>query len=259
VLTGIFVFIFGLIVGSFLNVVIIRYGNRFFSSPRSECFSCSHPLAFFDLIPVLSFLFLGGRCRYCQSKISWQYPLVELLTALLLLFSYLKLGFSPEFFFSAPLWLLFLSVSAYDLRHKIIPDGLVYALIIFSFGYMFFFRFEASPFLSIFSGPVIASPFLFLWLISDGRWMGFGDVKLALSIGWFLGLAQGFYALVFAFWVGALVGLFLIFLKKTGDVGLSPKLKNLTIKSEIPFAPFLIIGTLIVFFLELSPLDIFLL
>src|SRR3989344_6587990 len=95
------VFIFGSIIGSFLNVLIFRYNNRFFLKQRSECFSCGHKLNFFDLIPILSFLKLGGRCKYCHSKISYQYPLVEFFTALVFLGLYLKINLlNPALFFS---------------------------------------------------------------------------------------------------------------------------------------------------------------
>ena len=249
------VLIFGSIIGSFLNVLILRYGNGVLKSSRSKCFSCGHTLDPSDLIPIFSFLFLGGKCRYCGSKISIQYPLVEFFTALSFLLTYLKLGWSLETLFYWVIWSIFIAIFVYDLKHKIIPNGLVYILIVLSLLKIIFIiwlGFNEDLFWLILSGPIIASPFALLWLVSRGRWMGFGDAKLALAIGWLLGLSQAFSALILAFWIGAIVGLLLVFLSKM--TLLSQKFKNFTIKSEIPFAPFLIIGTAIIFW---GDIDIF--
>jgi leader peptidase (prepilin peptidase) / N-methyltransferase len=274
---GIFVFILGTIVGSFLNVVVLRYGSLIGSNQRSECFSCGQKLKFFDLFPIFSFLFLGGRCRYCKSKISIQYPLIELLTGLTFLFTYIKIGvLSLELFFFLIIWSIFIAIFVYDLKHKIIPNGLVYSLITLSLIKVLII--SSPDFLShlwlILAGPIASTPFAFLWLVSKGQWMGFGDAKIVLGMGWLLGLSGVISAITFAFWIGAIIGLLLIVLSKVnpirrkplqseGDIarsrffsngaGLSrwpQRFKNLTIKSEIPFAPFLIIGTGIVFFLE---------
>ncbi|MDO8510417.1 MAG: prepilin peptidase [bacterium] len=252
-----FVFVFGLIVGSFLNVIALRYNSGL--SPlegRSACFSCGKELRWYELLPVVSFLVQKGRCRACGSKISWQYPIVELLTATVFLLTYLK-DFSPfNFSFFVIIFSLLIVIGIYDLRHKIIPDGLVYTFIALSLAKLFMPELgfvEIPDFLDLVAGPLFFLPLGLLWFFSGGRWIGFGDAKLALGIGWFLGFIFGLSAVVLAFWVGAAVGILLLVgarLQSVMPQGMRLFLgtRNLTMKSEIPFAPFLILGTVLIFF-----------
>ncbi|MFZ1019504.1 MAG: prepilin peptidase [Minisyncoccia bacterium] len=234
-------FIFGLIIGSFLNVVIFRLNTQksFWKAlgGRSGCMVCRHTLSWYELVPVFSFLGLKGRCLKCKTKISIQYPLVELATGIIFAGLFLKLQvFNFIYFYYAFIFALLLIIAVYDLKHKIIPDGLVFIFGLTAFAGLFLFHsFSIMGFLS---GFLIAFPFAFFWLISSGRWMGLGDAKLALGIGWLLPLSFAFSVLVLAFWVGAFVGLCLVvFSKKYG------------MKSEIPFAPYLVLGTFLVFIL----------
>jgi len=182
------------------------------------------------------------------------------LTGIIYSLIYLKIGFlNLELFFYFLIWALLISIFVYDLKHKIIPNLLVYTLITLSLiKALWFVQFGLNiDFLwLILAGPITASPFAFLWLISHGYWMGFGDAKLALAMGWLLGLLNGLSAIVFAFWIGAVVGIFLILLSKLNKLSLSVVFKNFTIKSEIPFAPFLIIGMGVVYFLEINILEL---
>ncbi|MEA2112538.1 MAG: prepilin peptidase, partial [Patescibacteria group bacterium] len=256
------IFIFGTIIGSFLNVVILRYGKISLNG-RSICPSCKETLRWFELVPVLSFIFLRGKCQRCHKKISWQYPLVEIVTGTLFLsifnFQFLIFKQFPIFNFQLLnlilLWLIFsllIIIFVYDLYHKIIPDCLVFlfsGLALLNFLILDFQGFGFYLTNNLWAGPILAFPFAFLWFISGGRWMGLGDAKLALGIGFFLGLVEGSSALILGVWIGAVVGLFLIALSKVmKGRQLFFKGKNFTIKSELPFAPFLIIGTLLVFF-----------
>ena len=129
---NILVFIFGTIVGSFLNVVINRYGKESIAG-RSYCPSCHHTLSAFELIPLLSFIFLRGKCRTCKTPISFQYPIVELLTSTLFSLSFIKFGFSLEFLFSLLIGSLLVIIAVYDFKHTIIPDEIVFAFIVLSF------------------------------------------------------------------------------------------------------------------------------
>lgn len=141
---------------------------------------------------------------------------------------------------------LLIVISVYDLRHKIIPDKLVFIFIIISFlsifvnPYPFGSIFALPSWIALISGPLLALPFVLLWYFSKGRLMGLGDGKLVLGIGWMLGLSQGFFAVILAFWIGAIVSLSLMILSKNK--------KKMNMKTEIPFAPFLIIGLLVTFF-----------
>ncbi|MBU4480162.1 prepilin peptidase [Patescibacteria group bacterium] len=259
------VFIFGLIIGSFLNVVILRIGEKSLFG-RSGCMSCGKKLRWFELIPVFSFLLQKGKCRQCGNKISWQYPVVEILTAsiFLLIFNYQFLIFNAnsqsEFASLYPipytlyphliyLWVVFsilIAITVYDIHHKIIPDVLVFLFVGVSFIGLLFGVLGEITWTNLLAGPILATPFALLWLISQGKWIGFGDAKLALGIGWFMGLIDGVSSIILAFWIGAVFGILLVLLSKVNTLFFLKK--HFTIKSEIPFAPFLILGMVLIFF-----------
>lgn len=241
-----FVLIFGAIVGSFLNVVIMRLGARG-TGGRSACLSCTQMLRWYELIPLLSFVAQRGRCRSCATRISYQYPLVEILTGFVfvLVFSkYSYLGFpfyALRFTLYADLilWALLIVIAVYDLRHKIIPDDIVYVAIFLSFLHFLYRYYElhtASP-LDFWGAVLLPLPFATLWLVTGGRAMGLGDAKLLVLFSLFLGFAHGLSALVVGFWLGASLALVL----------LSLRLKRFTMKTELPLAPFLILGLFVVY------------
>lgn len=248
-------FVFGLVIGSFLNVVILRFNTGKSFGGRSVCMACEEKLSWYELVPVLSFLALLGRCKSCSTRISIQYPIVEILTGFLFTLLYLK--FSSLFFLDAPtffalytyyavLFALLVVIAFYDLKHKIIPDFLSATVGVIALSGLFIFKGDTVvphlPHLADFlSGFSVAVPFAILWLISRGTWMGLGDAKLALGLGWMLGIARIFSGTVLAFWSGALISVVLLIFSK-----------RYKIKSEIPFAPFLILGALLAFFLELQ-------
>lgn len=251
----IILFVFGLIIGSFLNVVILRLNTERSFGGRSGCMTCQNKLTWYELIPILSFLGLRGRCRNCKTKISIQYPLVEFATGVIFVALFLKfqdiffsntLIFSFTYAYYAVVFSLLVVIAVYDLRHKIIPDALSFILGILSFAGLFFFNSygfypHLPSILEFLSGILIALPFLLFWLVSSGRWMGLGDAKLAIGLGWLLGLSRALSGVVLAFWLGAIVGLSLVIFSK----------KKYGMKSEIPFAPYLILGALLVFLFEL--------
>ncbi|MFA6338440.1 MAG: prepilin peptidase [Candidatus Paceibacterota bacterium] len=264
-----FVFLFGIIIGSFLNVVILRYNTGKNINGRSACFSCGKTLQWFELFPVLSFIFLKGKCRSCKTKISWQYPIVEFLTGLMFLGLYVKFFdffIFPQYillaFLYAIIFCILMVITVYDAKHKIIPDGAVYSFIVFSFITLLFRSFYFGGGFQFFICDIITGLAIFLfffslWFFSSGKWMGFGDAKLALGIGWSLGFPAGISAIVFAFWIGAAVGVALIIFKYISlsivhTIKLPKAFKHLTIKSEIPFAPFLVLGMVLVFFFNLD-------
>lgn len=248
-------FILGSIVGSFINVLVLRYNTGLsFVFGNSKCFSCGHKLSAFDLIPIFSFIFLHGKCRYCQSKISLQYPLVELITAIIFSLVYLLFNIWGIFYliFILIISFLLISITVYDYKHKIIPDGLVYTFIILTLLHrLYFIGFEnifSFPFyLDLLAGPILFLFFAFFWLISSGRWMGFGDAKLALGVGWLLGFVYGISAIILAFYIGAIFGLLAILLQR-----LKKSSGKLTIKSELPFAPFIILAVFVELFTKVD-------
>jgi prepilin signal peptidase PulO-like enzyme (type II secretory pathway) len=253
-----FTFIFGAIIGSFLNVVIYRFNTGRGIGGRSMCFTCNRTLTVRELFPIFSFLFQKGRCSKCKTKLSWQYPAVELLTGLLFALSFQKVFPMEGFIFNVPfVWIIMsilVIITVYDLRHKIIPDQFSYLFATLTFIRLFIsLNGNDIVFPSVavlFAGPLLALPFYLIWMVSKGRWMGLGDAKLSLGLGWFLAvyvptfspLVSNISVFLYSFWIGTaffiLVSIFGFIFKKVPVLGL---------KSEIPFAPFLILGLLIVF------------
>ena len=248
---------FGLIIGSFLNVLILREGTRDLGG-RSECMRCKEQLTWRDLIPVFSWLVLRGRCRHCKAHISMQYPLVEAGTAAL----FILIGMSPLMLFQAVVACVFVSlliaITVYDLQHLLIPDRWSYGFGVLALLYALLQTPQEGLLLLIFAGPACALPLAALWFVSKGRWMGLGDAKLCLGIGWLLGPVMGLYAVLGAFIIGAVVSVCILiplshvqtFLRRRGITVLSSGSQTFTMKSEIPFGPFLIASCLILWFLS---------
>ena len=247
-----FIFSLGLIIGSFLNVVIYRYNTGMTVGGRSMCFSCGKKLKWFELVPVFSFFLLRGKCSVCKSKISWQYPAVEFTTGLLFLGAYLTTSNIYLLTYLLVQLSILVVISVYDLRHKIIPDTFVFTfagLALVSVILVFVQSRDLSAlFFDVLAGPLYFLPFAALWYFSKGTWMGFGDAKLALGIGWFLGIGSAYIAIILGFWIGAIVGVGMVVYSRI--VKLSNSQEKVTMKSEIPFGPFLILGLLIMIFLE---------
>lgn len=244
---GLILFILGLFVGSFLNVVIARAVTRegnFFA--RSHCMHCKHSLGILDLIPLLSFLFLMGRCRFCKERISWQYPLVEFATGLLFVMVYFQyndlstlwyakrfLGIEQDFFQG---WILFplrdlfflcilLAIFVIDFRYSLIPDSIVLPAILSVFAFQIVLEQKMLPLLIV--GFVLFAFFLGQFLLSHGQWIGGGDMRLGFLIGIMFGWPSALSVLLGAYILGAVVSVLLLLFKKKGW------------KSEIPFGPFL--------------------
>ena len=260
IIAFVFIFVLGTIIGSFLNVVIYRFNSGMsISKGRSMCMSCSKKLHYYELIPLFSFLIQKGKCRGCSAKISYQYPIVEFGTALIFvlttfhfmhLLSFTQYAYVLIVSLYAFMFSLLVVITVYDFRHKIIPDKLVYLFIVLAFISLFvdtsIGSFSNSMFTiptlwQILAGPILALPFAFLWLISKGEWIGFGDAKLVLGLGFLLGLSKGFASIIIAFWIGAIVGIILILINKKTNM-----------KTQIPFAPFLILSFFLVFFLSID-------
>ncbi|NWF91951.1 MAG: prepilin peptidase [Syntrophaceae bacterium] len=229
--------IFGAIVGSFLNVCIWRLPKgESIVSPGSHCPHCSHPIRFYDNIPLISYLLLGGRCRHCKGSISAQYPLVEGVTALSSLLLFLKHGFSFSYLYYFAFLTGLITVTVIDLYHQIIPDvisipgiviGLLGALII-----------PHITFLRSLLGVLLGGGSLFLvatayqWLFKR-EGMGGGDVKLLAMIGAFLGWDAVILTILLSSLIGSITGILVIILK------------GKDFKYAIPFGPFLSLGAAI--------------
>jgi len=252
--------LFGCIIGSFLNVAVMRRHVMTLGG-RSRCMSCTRTIAWYDNIPVLSWALLGGRCRWCKSHISAQYPIVEVVTAVLFaLLVYAWESTTPAQLVLLGIYLtitaLLVAIAVYDLRHTIIPDAWVWtfnALALLSvvlFPYLL-----ADALYAYVAGPIAALPLFALWFVSGGRWMGLGDAKLALGIGWLLGPVYGILAIFSAFVIGAVVSVCVLLplpyimrlFVRTG-IARSGAAQSYTMKSEVPFGPFLIAAMFFVWF-----------
>jgi leader peptidase (prepilin peptidase)/N-methyltransferase len=268
VLIAIFFAVLGAVVGSFLGVIVTRLNTGMTIGGRSRCFSCRTTLRWFELIPVASFIAQRGRCRSCQSVIPSRDFMIELVTAL----AFLGVGmrFAAEAVYQPFFWLsvlvlliiasLLIVISFYDLKHTIVPDKIVFPLIGIAFVSIFLVQpavsFLVQPAFMVpslwhgLAGILIPLPFFLIWLLSKGRLMGFGDIKLMVAIGWLLGMSFGISAVIIAFWIGALFSIGVIALQRL------PRLfrvgKQFIIGSEIPFAPFLALGWYIVLIFDVN-------
>lgn len=257
-------FVFGVVIGSFLNVYLYRFHTGKSLMGGSHCMSCAEPLRWYDLFPLVSYLTLRGRCRQCSAYIPTRYFWVELLTGALF-------GVVVWVVSDVLLWpVLFLLMAVlvvvlvYDIMHMIIPHGFVYTLCAIAavlLGYNVFLGLGLVPLLYQLLAGVVAGGFFYgLWWYSAGRWVGLGDAKLAVPLGVMVGLAGVFSMIVLSFWIGTAIALTLLGyerFKKRGQLRLPFTTNRLTMKSEVPFAPFLIIGFLVVFLWQVNVLNFF--
>lgn len=231
----VFTALFGLVFGSFLNVCIFRIPKgESIVFGRSHCMSCNKQIAAYDLIPVLSFIFLRGRCRYCGARLSLRYPLVESLNAALWVAGLFAFGFAP----STIIYMAFLSglivISFIDIDTMLIPNGLI--IYLFIIGIVLCFFSDGMPFYENILGVVAGgAPLLIIMFASRGG-MGGGDAEFAAAAGLLLGWKLSLFALFAAVVLGGIYGAFLLIFKhKSG-------------KTQMPFAPFLAGGMTVALF-----------
>ncbi|MBI3282987.1 prepilin peptidase [Candidatus Curtissbacteria bacterium] len=236
-------FILGAAVGSFLNVVIDRttQGGSVLGPWRSYCDHCRATLATVDLVPILSFVGLGGRCRYCHHKLSWQYPAVEMLTGILFSSTFYFLAARGSFSLLAVFYSLFvistlIVVATVDLKFSLVPTTFVFAasLLVLFWNY---FKLSSGEFVSgVVAAFILALFFGAIAVATRGRGMGSGDIPLVFLLGLFLGWPASVAAVFLAFLSGAIFAIFLIFLRKK------------KFGQTIPFAPFLIASSIAVLY-----------
>ncbi len=247
-------FIFGAVVGSFLNVVSLRFNTGVGIGGRSKCMSCGTTLTWKELVPIFSFAFQKGSCKNCKSKISWQYPLVEFIAGII--FVLIFITFPPVSYLTGFQTLVYvfmgcllLVMSVYDIKHKIIPDQFVYAFASIALINLFIGGsswWHIPGFWSLIAGPLAALPFALLWLVSRGRWMGFGDAKLMLGIGWVLDVSGSINAIILAFWIAAAVSV----------IWMLVTYKSFKPRTEVPFGPYLILAMYLVLLFHIQVLDL---
>ncbi len=244
----IFIFLFGLTIGSFLNCLVWRLHTGESMGGRSRCPKCKHQIAWYDNLPVLSFILLRGRCRHCGKKISWQYPLVEFITGVLFVVVFildcklniinclqitnykLQISLFRDFFLVSVMIIIFI----YDLRWYLILDKVTFPAmaVVIILNLLLGLNWQNL----LFSGIIGGSFFLFQFIISRGKWVGGGDIRLGLLMGLVLGWKMLLLALFLAYLMGSIIGLGLIIGKKKHW------------GSQIPFGVFLSPATLIALF-----------
>jgi len=235
-----FVFLLGSILGSFLNVCIYRLPKKeSILSPPSHCPHCGEPIRFYDNIPILSYLLLGGKCRHCKEHISLRYPVVEGLSGLLSLALFIKYSLTAQFLLLLLFAAALIIITFIDLDYQIIPDIISIPGIFLGIGASFFIPIM-SWFESLF-GILIGGGFLLLvaigykWL-TGREGMGGGDIKLIAMVGAWLGWKAIPFVLFSSSLIGVLIG---------GGTGL---MKKRGLRSRIPFGPFLSISSIIYIF-----------
>ncbi len=243
IIIAIYIFIIGTIMGSFFNVVAHRLSNNeSIIKPGSHCESCQHLLKWYELIPIISFLIQGGRCRQCHTKLSWWYPLIEIITGLFYLFSYLYFGLSPDFFISLVISSVLVITCITDFNYLIILDEplvigsiLIILITLITSGLV-------DTLIAILSGLLLFFFMLLVKILGDKAFkresLGGGDIKLSFFIGLSLGYKLAFVNLVLASLLTLPIAFY--YLVKYKD-------------REVPFGPFLIISNFIIFVLA-SPI-----
>lgn len=231
----IFIFIFGITLGSFFNVVGLRVPQKIpFTNDRSNCPSCHKQLTWYELIPILSFFLQRGKCRSCHKKISPIYPSVELLTGLLFISSYLKIGFEVEFITALLLIAMLMIILVSDITYMIIPNKvLLFFLPLFIIMRMIQ---PLEPWWSAVIGAVVAFLLIAIIILISRGGMGAGDMKLFGLLGIVLGTGKVLLTFFLASLLGSIIGMCLMLFKIVER------------KQPIPFGPYIIIATIISYF-----------
>ena len=236
------IFIFGIVIGSFLNVLIWRLPREESPNGRSHCPHCLHELVWYDLIPVFSFAVQRGRCRYCKQSISFRYPLIEIVTGVLFVLAFLAHPFTDtetllRFFMAIIVMTICVVVFVIDLEHYLILDKVVFPGIATMLALLMLISIvtgdSSKALYAVVAAIIVFIPFWALWFFSKGKWMGFGDVKFMALMALALGVPGIIIALFSSFMLGALVGVGLIIIGK----------KHMS--SKLPFGTFLTVATVI--------------
>lgn len=261
-----FIFMVGAAFGSFVGVIIDRLYIKSFIKGKSICQSCSKNLKWYEMIPVISYLFLKGRCKKCKSKIGQEHFWIEVvggILAILVYKLYLINYFTPPIttgniilglvlaLMFAFLFIVFGVIFSYDLKNKLVPTNFALFLIIIGLAFATYraYNFELYYggmttlfWLDLFSGFLIALPFFLIYYFSGKKAVGLGDILIFFGVGYLAGFIFGVSIFLLSVWIGAGVSVLLLYKR--------PKKYNK--KSSVPFAPFIIIATLIVMFLGLD-------
>ncbi|WP_342577129.1 prepilin peptidase [Psychrobacillus sp. FSL K6-2843] len=242
IVIAVLIFVYGLIFGSFYNVVGLRVPKgESIVRPPSHCTICNRNLTAKDLVPVFSYVFLKGKCRGCGTKIHWVYPVIELSTGLFFTFAYIQLGFTWELLVALLFISLLIIITVSDIAYMLIPDKiLLFFLIPLVIGRFFS---PLTPWWDSIVGAVIGFGILFLIAIVSKGGMGGGDIKLFFVIGLVLGTTPTLVTLFLASIIGTVVGVITLRISKQGR------------KTPIPFGPSIAVAAIISYFYAESIVD----
>lgn len=246
IIKGIIVFLYGLVFGSFYNVVGYRVPKKIsLIHPGSFCPNCNHKLKWYELIPLFSYIFQGGKCTKCKKKISLYYPFIETLTGILFLISYLIFGITPFFFISSLISSFLVIVIVSDGRYMIIPDEVTIVFSVLIVLLNFLYNGVETSLKLIVSGLALVL-FMYIFMIICNKifkkeTLGGGDIKMMFFIGNALGFPNALFA---------------IFLASVAALPFTVALNNLKKQKEFPFGPFLLGGTLLVYMLSINIIDL---
>jgi leader peptidase (prepilin peptidase) / N-methyltransferase len=242
-------FVLGVSVGSFVQVIVTRLNVAPIIKGRSKCLSCGEALRVSDLVPLLSHVFLKGRCKYCRSPFGTESLVIEMLFGLVFVFLYATILSRTENYMEAIVYLLFYTLlfislgimALYDRKHTYVPMEFLALFLSLCFGMYVFGVIGEGSLERILSPLIVPLPFLLIWLVSKGKALGFGDVLLFIGVGAFFSLYQGVAVFLIAVWTGALYGLYKKYIEKDTN-------------KAIPFVPFIVIAFLVVLF---TGIDVF--
>jgi leader peptidase (prepilin peptidase)/N-methyltransferase len=248
----VFSFIFGICIGSFLNVLILKLpkSESILTKTRSKCPSCNHLIYWYHNIPLFSYLFLRSRCSYCGEKISFQYFLVEFLSGIITLVLFLKLDLNQEFIYMCLLSYVLITLSFIDLKYKAVPDYLLLIVFIFSFFASNFSLIESFKNAFLFAGAFVLLNFLITFYIQNIKSkllkdeslktqeaLGEGDIPIIAMIGVVLGVNSGIFAIFLAAFFAIIPSIYSNLVKK--DI-------------QTPFIPYLVLGFFTEYFFNLE-------
>lgn len=249
ILGSILFFFFGASIGSFVQVVATRLNIAPIMNARSKCLSCGEALRVFDLFPILSYIFLRGKCRYCKSSYGISALVIESIYGLVFVLLYQFFLIGQVSLFISFIWLVYYTllfitlgvIALYDKAHSYIPTQYLIGYIVLTI-LMFVKNYINNPSLVMIIAPfVISAPFLILWVISRKN-LGFGDIVMFFGVGSYFGLAAGIAVFLISIWTGAIFGIIVYLLSEKS------KRKNMT----IPFVPFIVFGFLFVLFTDID-------
>ncbi len=231
----VFFTIFGLVFGSFYNVVGLRVPKKeSIAFPPSHCTSCDRRLTALDLVPVFSYLFLKGRCRSCGEKIHWVYPLMEFITGGLFALSFWQIGFQPELIIAILFMSLLVIITVSDIAYMLIPDKVLLPIGALLLVLRLFIPLD--PWWDSLLGAALGFGILLLIAIVSKGGMGGGDIKLFFVIGLVLGVSGTFMTLFFASLIGSIAGIIMLRINNEGR------------KTPVPFGPSIALAAVIVYF-----------